>query len=300
MQNISNKIWLNLLTLSIRGKIFGNLYLICSGVKGARSGAYESTDENARIHLRLVLKTVINPTGAKPSPTTLASYITTDNPSWGGFVLAFRQTARELTSMRSVRILSRTDIFGSIRTAYMGILWRDFSIDLVAASLRQREFAKRITGMECTGLDTPSALFKATTRYHKFLLLMSRKGPASRRPTVLNLVPTLDIDLCWHTHQLFPVPYRTWCIQHLGTAINHDDTINQANLTAGLRATSLLWHKSYQEQYTTDDLRRAYVSPFRMFMGVLFPPYGMHLVKKAKKLEQARLGTYRLSPNIEL
>src|SRR5437667_1315553 len=184
-------------------------YLTYRVVKGAISGALDSTDEIARVDLQVLLKTIIKPSRAQPTRTSLATYInTTDNPSWDGFILAFQRTAMELRSMRSMSMLSRANIFASIRTGYMGILWQDFSIDLIAASLRQRQFAKRITGNECSGIDTPFALFKATTRYHKFLLLMNRKGSTQRRRAI-NLVPTLDIDLCWHTHQLFPGPYRT-------------------------------------------------------------------------------------------
>src|SRR5208282_4887806 len=213
--------------------------LIFRIVKGAITGAHGSTSENARADLQIILKTVVKPLRAAPTPTNLAIYIKTDNPSWEGFIPSFRKTAIELRSVRLMRALSRTNIFASIRSGYMGILWQDLSIDLVAASLRQREFAKRITGSECSGIDTPFALFKANTRYHKFLLLMNRKTASKKN---INLVPTLDIDLCWHTHQLVPVPYRNWCIEHLGTAINHDDTIGRGDLNIGLRETSLAWY----------------------------------------------------------
>ena len=113
----------------------------------------------------------------------------------------------------------------------MGILWRDLSTDLVAAALRQREVAKRFTGEECYGMDSPFALFKANIRYHKFLLLMNRKTASKRRYP--NLVSPLDIDLCWNTYQLFPVPYCAWCTEHLETAIDHDDTIGQGDLDVG-------------------------------------------------------------------
>ena len=53
--------------------------------------------------------------------------------------------------------------------AYMGIIWRDLSIDLVAASLRQREFAKKITSDECHTLNSPVALSRAISRYLKFI-----------------------------------------------------------------------------------------------------------------------------------
>jgi hypothetical protein len=238
--------------------------------------------------LKIILETVLRLPRYRTAQTPVAKYIAGEDPSWEGILNSFRKTSEELKNARLLRMISRRNFFNSIRGAYMGILWRDLSIDLVAAALRQREFAKKITGVECHGMDTPFALFKANTRYHKFLLLMNRKTANKRRYP--NLVPTLDIDLCWHTHQLFPVPYREWCTEHLGTAINHDDTIGRGELDVGLRETSLAWYDAYREPYTTDDLRQSYVSTSRKVAGALFPPYGLYMLNKAKKLKQARLG----------
>jgi hypothetical protein len=263
-------------------------------VKGAISGANESTVADAKTDLSIILETVLRPQRSRPTKTSLGMYLATDDASWQGFIQAFRRTVADLKSIRLLKVLSRPGIFQSIRSSYMGILWNDLSIDLVAACLRQREFVKRITGDECSGLDTPFALFKANTRYHKFLLLLNRKNQSNKKK--INLVPTLDIDLCWHTHQLFPVPYRQWCIDHLGTTVNHDDTIGSGDLAVGLRQTSLAWFDAYRESYTTDDLRQNYITTGRKIAGVLFPPYGLYMLKKARKLDQARLGIIRLFP----
>ena len=238
--------------------------------------------------MKVILTTVLHLPRHRSTKTSLATYIAAEDPTWQGIVNSFRKTQQELKSAQLLRMLSRRSIFNAIRVGYMGILWRDLSIDLVAAALRQREFAKKITGEECHGLDTPFALFKANTRYHKFLLLMNRKTASKRRYP--NLVPTLDIDLCWHTHQLSPVPYRAWCMEHLGTAINHDDTIGRGDLDVGLRETSLAWYNAYRESYTTDDLRQSYMTTNRKIAGALFPPYGLYMLNKGKRLNQARLG----------
>ena len=113
------------------------------------------------------------------------------NPTWTDIIQSFKQTTAEPRGARLLRMLSRGNLMNSFQIAYMGILWKDLSIDLVAASLRQREFARKITGDDC-GVDDPSALLNAATRYHKFLLLMKRK-PKEKK---VSLVPTLDIDLC--------------------------------------------------------------------------------------------------------
>jgi hypothetical protein len=50
------------------------------------------------------------------------------------------------------------------------------------------------------------------------------------------LVPTLDIDLMWHTHMLFPVQYATDCKQITGIPlINHDDEVCVAVISAFLK-----------------------------------------------------------------
>lgn len=222
--------------------------------------------------------------------TTLTNYIKNaiQDPSWKDFFHAFRETLSELKAAQKFKDINRRNIFARLRTAYMGIIWRDLSIDLVAASLRQREFARKITSEECHGIDSPFALSKATTRYHKFLLLLKRsENPLKTSP---HLVPTLDIDLCWHTHQLFPLSYQGWCLTHLGRAINHDDTIKKTNLTAGLRLTSLAWLEAYREPYTTDDMKKAYLTTGRKLAGIIFPQYGLHVLSKGRKLDQARTG----------
>ncbi|KAF8658887.1 hypothetical protein AX16_001961 [Volvariella volvacea WC 439] len=49
----------------------------------------------------------------------------------------------------------------------------------------------------------------AIARYHAFLDLMW-SSPASF------FVPTLDIDLAWHTHQLMSPKYESDCMEHVG------------------------------------------------------------------------------------
>ena len=173
-------------------------------------------------------------------------------------------------------------IFNTIRLAYLGNVWSDLSVDLVAAATRQREFAIKITSFECNDLDTPAGLKNACIRYHRFLRLLNPGQPEMR-------VPTLDIDLCWHTHQLFPSQYREWCVENLGRAIDHDDTIADGDLKEALRGTSLAWLKAYGEPYTTEDLRKDYITPEKTLGGILFPPYGIYVWNKAKKLKQTRM-----------
>ena len=222
--------------------------------------------------------------------TSLAYFIkdSTTDATWKGFSLSFLSTVSELKSVFLFKNVENSNIYFRLHTAYLRIIWRNLSIDLVAASLRQREFAKKITSEECQGINTPFALSKAVIRYYKFLLLLKESKVALKKPHTI--VPTLDIDLCWHTHQLYPVSYRSWCYKHIRSAINHDDTINKKILTDELRLTSLAWLETYNEPYTTDDLKTAYLTPGRKVAGIIFPPYGLHILKKSRKLGQAQAG----------
>ena len=237
--------------------------LIFRIVKGAVSGVHNATtpeEEVARVDLQIILQTNLipddtrslvgsNTPGVKPH---LAMYAASASEArWSDIMSSFEKTTAQLKGARLLRMLSRGNVFPAIRIAYQGILWPDVSIDLVAATLRQREFLSKITSEDCAGIDAPVALLNATTRYHKFLLLMRRKGQTKvKKPS---LVPTLDIDLLWHTHQLNSASYRRWCIEQLGIAVNHDDNVGKEILDGGLKATTKAWYDAYREPYAPNE-----------------------------------------------
>lgn len=121
------------------------------------------------------------------------------------------------------------------------------------APLRQIGFIDRIlsqTGtvglaMTTTATTTPvngSQLEVYQGRYVKFLQLM-KDYPS----TVF--VPTLDIDLVWHTHQLSPYAYNTYCRTNVGRPINHDDTIPASGRSTALDDTKRYWALAYGELF---------------------------------------------------
>jgi hypothetical protein len=64
-------------------------------------------------------------------------------------------------------------------------------------------------------------LVEALARYKAFLYLIKmnlEKGMQRFR------VPTYDVDLMWHTHQLHPVTYCKDMLKLLGKVLEHDDT----------------------------------------------------------------------------
>jgi hypothetical protein len=116
------------------------------------------------------------------------------------------------------------------------------SVDLANASRRQRKFATKITGDSYRVLNSRSAVRRSITRYCKFMRLFHCTSSQS-------LVPTNDIDLCWHTHQLYSFQYRNWCIEHVGRTVNHVDDPPSSLLDNGFRETSLTWFEVYGESY---------------------------------------------------
>jgi Glycine-rich domain-containing protein-like len=118
-----------------------------------------------------------------------------------------------------------------------------FPTDLVAACLRQRSFAAKMASDRFFRLDAPSSLEQAISRYRRFMFLGVDKAEDS------GVVPTLDIDLIWHTHQLYPVGYRRWCLVNLNEYINHDDTVGESDLAVGLNRTVDVWYEKFGEKY---------------------------------------------------
>jgi hypothetical protein len=94
--------------------------------------------------------------------------------------------------------------------AYEGIIWPNLSMDLIAAALGQRCFAREVTAVVC--VFRPRSLEIASKRYNEFMKLLRASG--EKVDQIMPLL-TLDVNLFWRTHQLFPDYYRRWCEDHL-------------------------------------------------------------------------------------
>jgi Glycine-rich domain-containing protein-like len=126
-------------------------------------------------------------------------------------------------------------------------IWRQISMDSVSIGLHQREFADEISSVQYSYLNSPLHLHEAITRYYKFMLLLSSSGGTGES----NLVPTTEIDLVWHTHQLFGWSYHKWCTANVGRPIDHDNLPCEADRIQAFNKTNEAWSKVYDEAYTT-------------------------------------------------
>ncbi|EAW09083.1 uncharacterized protein ACLA_078310 [Aspergillus clavatus NRRL 1] len=114
---------------------------------------------------------------------------------------------------------------------------------LTAAIERQRVFVDKM--VDFLWVRSPAAaatLRRAIDRYDHFLLLF-RLCPG----TVL--VPTLDIDLVWHTHQCSAAVYEAGMDVRAGRFINHEDTIQPAVLRTQSDETDVLFRRYFGLQY---------------------------------------------------
>ena len=62
-------------------------------------------------------------------------------------------------------------------------------------------------------------------------------------------VPTLDIDLVWHTHQCSAVNYHRVTQEVAGKFVNHDDSIVQDKLDTGMEETKKLYRMRFGREY---------------------------------------------------
>ncbi|KAF4472686.1 hypothetical protein FALBO_411 [Fusarium albosuccineum] len=86
-------------------------------------------------------------------------------------------------------------------------------------------------------------LSRAVQRYENFLELF-QLYPGKM------LVPTLDIDLAWHTSQLSAAEYKASMESRCGRFINHDDKIGKPTLNNGMSETQNIYRIHFAEDYS--------------------------------------------------
>lgn len=114
---------------------------------------------------------------------------------------------------------------------------------LVEAVQRQASFVNKMERQ--LWIRSPAVegtLQRAIDRYSKFLKLFKLY------PKMM-LVPTLDIDLVWHTHQCSPSRYDAGTMKVAGRRINHDDKLGETVLKPGLTSTKDLFRIRFGQEY---------------------------------------------------
>ncbi|KAG8896555.1 hypothetical protein FRC01_011726, partial [Tulasnella sp. 417] len=105
------------------------------------------------------------------------------------------------------------------------------------AVLRQMKFIDKMVSLGFTEQgrweEDRDTLTRCVVRYHHFLDLMA-STPGNF------VVPTLDIDLAWHTHQLLCNSYRK-LTEIIGLVPDHDDKVSQGPLSDAYDKTAEAW-----------------------------------------------------------
>ncbi|CAF3641528.1 unnamed protein product [Rotaria socialis] len=88
----------------------------------------------------------------------------------------------------------------------------------------------------------PEFLEEALNRYKKFIFL-------KRLHPQLFVVPMYDIDVIWHTHQLFPEAYRRDMMANLQHVLHHDDTTQDRSAKSKLSTSDSETRRKWFDLY---------------------------------------------------
>lgn len=137
---------------------------------------------------------------------------------------------------------------GFIEIKFLGIcrvaVRKDKTIeDLVDAVKRQSSFVDKMERQ--LWIRSPAVegtLSRGIIRYERFLKMFKLYPRAM-------LVPTLDIDLVWHTHQCSPAQYGLATRHMVGRFIDHNDKLGTATLDPAFENTKALYRIRFADEY---------------------------------------------------
>jgi hypothetical protein len=122
------------------------------------------------------------------------------------------------------------------------------SKDLIEGMYLQHKFILKVFS-NIDHYSNENIIKKSISRYEKFIKLISENKERS-------FVPTIDIDIVWHAHQLDTERYKNYCININEYLINHDDMIESDTLDESYRITYDAWKIRYGEKYSTKKPKR--------------------------------------------
>ncbi|KAG2319112.1 hypothetical protein Bca4012_054634 [Brassica carinata] len=124
---------------------------------------------------------------------------------------------------------------------------RTTTYDLLSAVKRQCPFYYQVSRSH---VENDVFLQEAVARYKAFLYLIKRNR---ERSVKLFCVPTYDIDLIWHTHQLHALSYCKDMTNMIGKVLEHDDTDSDRSkgkkLDTGFSGTTAMWEETFGVRY---------------------------------------------------
>ncbi|EEU36855.1 uncharacterized protein NECHADRAFT_42088 [Fusarium vanettenii 77-13-4] len=119
-----------------------------------------------------------------------------------------------------------------------------FALALEGAVLRQCIFIDDMTRLDWIHQASNTSIMEnLLIKYNRFFDIM-KENPESLA------VPTLDIDLAWHTHLLSPFAYYRYSNQLTEKLIDHADKIDEVRICKGFKWTNEMYQSKYGEVYT--------------------------------------------------
>ncbi|KAI9884589.1 MAG: hypothetical protein M1823_003609 [Watsoniomyces obsoletus] len=139
-----------------------------------------------------------------------------------------------------------------------------FALDLSGAVIRQGVFVDKMNQIDW--VHSPmlaTTMNRLLIKYERFMQIMATHKNQHRMA-----VPTLDVDLAWHTHQHSPRQYYQYTVTKTGKFVDHNDKIAENKLSDGFEWTSKIYQKMYKEVYSQctcpycESVRESHRSPF--------------------------------------
>jgi hypothetical protein len=118
-----------------------------------------------------------------------------------------------------------------------------FALDLVGAVVRQGGFIEKMHNIDWLHSPAlPATMTRLILKYERFVAIMEDQANMA--------VPTLDVDLAWHTHQLNPPSYLQYVVKKTRQFIDHDDKVTETVLNDAFAWTSKTYEKKYGGKYS--------------------------------------------------
>jgi hypothetical protein len=226
--------------------------------------------------IQMVLRIQIQDLVSKPSPN---SPPTMDHVR--GYVedaICQQKSLRAIEQPSRMRMLKLPPLSRLCVRKMMSRYWENFSpfaLDLCGAVMRQGIFTEKMCKIDWlhspTARDTMERLVK---KYKRFLLIMSSF------PSKI-AVPTLDVDLAWHTHQLSPSAYYAYTKVVVKKFTRHDDKVDEGKLEEAFEWTSKTYQENYDEVYSEctcwycESVRTSHISSIGRVLGISGNEKGM-------------------------
>ncbi|KAL0939785.1 alpha-ketoglutarate-dependent sulfonate dioxygenase [Colletotrichum truncatum] len=117
------------------------------------------------------------------------------------------------------------------------------SIDLVGCVMRQGAFTEKMC-KRINWLSFPNArtiVAQLIQKYTRFIEIVAIAAATKDKVAV----PTLDVDLAWHTHQLSPQSYYNYSVLKTEVFVDHNDKVDEDRLSTAFEWTC----KTYQDKF---------------------------------------------------